>query len=147
MKAPWTKPDEGEKPIDRLDLYKVYRSYIEHEDDLINQRTTWFIQLHSFLIASYGITFAAFVNSFNFDDVDPLMLLFVRVGVILFLSAVTFVGLSSAKAAMNSIQAATFAINSLRNDGNALLQAPKMEGRLLPGLTWGGIDLKPEDDE
>jgi hypothetical protein len=35
-------------------LYKQYREYIVHEDNLINHRSTWIYMIQSFLVASYG---------------------------------------------------------------------------------------------
>jgi hypothetical protein len=134
-----------QKPLDRIELYKIYRSYIEHEDNLINQRTTWFIQLHSFLIASYGIAFAALVNSFNFDDVEPLQLFLVRIAVLFLLLGLTIVGLASANAASKSILAATGAITQLRDRGNAILVGDN-ENSELPGLTRGGLDVLQRDE-
>jgi hypothetical protein len=39
------------------------RSYLEHEDELVNQRTTWFVTLNSLLFAAIGLTFHVFDSS------------------------------------------------------------------------------------
>ena len=36
-----------------LELYKAYRDYIKHEDNLINQRVSRTLLAHGFLVASY----------------------------------------------------------------------------------------------
>ena len=38
-----------------LSYYETLRSYIQHEDDLINSRLTWSLTVHGFLFAIYGI--------------------------------------------------------------------------------------------
>jgi hypothetical protein len=40
---------------DILGLYDRFRSYVEHEDGLINSRLTWSLTVHGFLFAMYGI--------------------------------------------------------------------------------------------
>ena len=122
-----------------VQLHQLYRDYIKHEDDLINQRTTWFIQLHSFLIAAYGVAFVAIVSSFNFTNVDPLVADCSRALGALFLFAITCVGMSSALSASRSVAAASHAIDTLARTGNALIGG-RPDGHLFPRLTWGGAD-------
>jgi hypothetical protein len=38
-----------------LSLYNVYRDYMKHEDDLINQRASWHLLLQGFLFATFGV--------------------------------------------------------------------------------------------
>jgi hypothetical protein len=38
-----------------LRLYEIHREYIEHEDDLINHRSTWHLLLQGFLFAAFGV--------------------------------------------------------------------------------------------
>jgi hypothetical protein len=40
----------------RLSLYENFRSYVRHEDGLINNRMTWLLSIHGFLYATYGFT-------------------------------------------------------------------------------------------
>ncbi len=37
------------------DLYGIYRDYMKHEDDLINQRSTWHLLIQGFLFATFGV--------------------------------------------------------------------------------------------
>lgn len=36
-------------------LYNIYRDYMKHEDDLLNQRTTWLLVIQGFLFATVGV--------------------------------------------------------------------------------------------
>lgn len=35
-------------------LYQIYRDYLIHEDDLMNQRSTWHLLIQGFLFATFG---------------------------------------------------------------------------------------------
>jgi hypothetical protein len=39
------------------ELYVLYRDYIKHEDELINARISWMINIQSFLIATFGFSY------------------------------------------------------------------------------------------
>ena len=39
------------------EMYKAHREYVVHEDDFVNQRTTWAITIESFVIAIFGLTY------------------------------------------------------------------------------------------
>lgn len=52
--APGIGPDEHEHANN---LYTAHRDYIVHEDDLVNQRTTWAITIESFVIAIFGLAY------------------------------------------------------------------------------------------
>ena len=43
------------QPSEILTYYERMRSYLEHEDDLINSRLTWSLTIHGFLFATFGI--------------------------------------------------------------------------------------------
>ncbi len=51
------KPDDQQQQESTYELYKLYRSYIEHEDDLINQRISALLTVQSFLIGTYGFSY------------------------------------------------------------------------------------------
>src|SRR5277367_5635067 len=38
-----------------LDLYRILRSQIEHEDNLVGSRISWFVTSQSFLFSAYAI--------------------------------------------------------------------------------------------
>jgi hypothetical protein len=41
--------------ISEIQYYQIIRSQIEHEDNLINQRLSWFVAAHAFLFSAYAI--------------------------------------------------------------------------------------------
>src|ERR687892_61360 len=41
--------------ISRIEYYQIIRSQIEHEDNLINQRLSWFVAAQAFLFSAYAI--------------------------------------------------------------------------------------------
>lgn len=132
----------GGKFDDGVRLFELYRGYIEHEDALVDARTTWFIQLHSFLIASYGLIFAAVVTTFSedFDTVKARLGLQVVSGLLLL--AITLIGFGSSRAAHLSVKAAGIAVSELKARGNAAIAAYDSDS-ILPPLTGGG---SPEAD-
>ena len=46
---------EGNETRDRLAYYAAMRSYVQHEDELINSRLTLSLTVHGFLFAAYGL--------------------------------------------------------------------------------------------
>ena len=38
-------------------VYRIFREYLQHEDHLINHRTTWLITIQSFLWATFGFSY------------------------------------------------------------------------------------------
>src|SRR5437763_1604980 len=48
---------------DTRDLYRIFRSYIAHEDDLINQRQTWNLTIQGFLFAAYAFSLQKLVEA------------------------------------------------------------------------------------
>jgi hypothetical protein len=41
--------------ISGIQYYRIIRSQIEHEDNLINQRLSWFVAAQAFLFSAYAI--------------------------------------------------------------------------------------------
>jgi hypothetical protein len=48
-------PSGEQKSISMLDLYHLFRSRVEHEDNLIVQRLSWLVASQSFLFTAYAI--------------------------------------------------------------------------------------------
>ncbi len=147
--APTRAQPEGVAPDDAwlLERYKLFRSYLEHEDNLVNHRTTWFIQLHSFLIASYGLIFSSLVTIKLDRSIENVAASYFLAGLAAaVLVAITIIGLISAKTTQKSVIAAVKAIRELENDWDALLlgvAGPQFaRGHKLypslPGLSGGG---------
>ena len=45
--------------ISRIEYYQIIRSQIEHEDNLINQRLSWFVTAQAFLFSAYAVLLSA----------------------------------------------------------------------------------------
>ena len=132
--APPAPTKSAPKEPDR-ELYCIYRDYVAHEDDLINNRAGWFIQLHSFLIASYGIVVASVITTFfpsEHASVPAILPQLVACGLLL---GITIIGASSGTALL-SISAADAAIRSLRRKWEELPGTDAMTE--LPSMTGGG---------
>src|SRR5207248_6764479 len=43
------------EPVSGIEYYQIIRAQIEHEDNLINQRLSWFVAAQSFLFTAYAI--------------------------------------------------------------------------------------------
>lgn len=140
-----TKPDETTvDSADQLRLFELYRDYIKHEDELINHRVGWFIQLHSFLIASYGIIFAALVTTFSAQGAPAFGGVAIQVLAAALLVGIALIGLESAGAAEGSIAAAHDAITSLNQSWKAQV-ARWGEGCSLPDIIRGARRLDSKE--
>ena len=115
------------------ELYTLYRDYIKHEDSLINNRVGWFIQLHSFLIASYGILFSALLASFFPSGKAAAGAGDIQAIACYLFYAVAAVGSASSIAAIFSISAAQSAISTLESGWKTI---PRTQ--TLPGIVGGG---------
>lgn len=123
------------------EIYKIHRDYVQHEDKLIYHRTTAFIMIQSFLLATFGFTYqkkyeiAAELFSHN-----PTLSLS-SLGSITgeyngFLVILALVGAATSFIAWRSIQAAVDAINALEKNWVSVIN--NKQPPHLPGLTGGG---------
>jgi hypothetical protein len=48
-------PHIADTPLPQIDYYRIIRGQLEHEDDLISGRLSWFIASQSFLFSAYAI--------------------------------------------------------------------------------------------
>ncbi len=121
-------------------IYKIYRGYIEHEDTLINHRTTWLITIQSFLWATFGFSYqkkyemfvkiresAVCQNSFGLAPAEFNGFLFI----------LAVVGFSTAFVSLISVSAAVSAIGELKKEWGTLA-ATWPDAVLLPKITGGG---------
>jgi len=123
-------PDEP-KPHE---TYEAFRSYVRHEDSLVNSRLSWNLTVQGFLFAGYGVL-AQKAFEFCADGKTPIgpfnslrstMLVLGLLGVMI--SLTSFVG----------ICAANMATRKVRKQWQAKIDAsPKLKG-LFPALTGGG---------
>lgn len=137
--------------------YELYRSYIQHEDNLVNHRTTWLITTQSFLIATFGLSYQKKYEmahkimelSFCQKAIDALERPIIEYNI--FLLVLAFSGFSIAILTIYSVRAAQNAIfslqgkwnsinfiwrNRMKDDGNAQLFD------LFPEIIGGGSDTE-----
>jgi hypothetical protein len=130
------------KRDDSLDsLYRIHRDYIQHEDTLVNQRTTWLITIQAFLIATFGFSYqklfevAEKMNGRDtpvaVDQLGPIASEYKT-----FLAALAIVGVVTSFAAFFSIIAARRAVGAIAKNWETV---PRRGGSdYLPGITGGG---------
>jgi hypothetical protein len=87
-----------------LEVYSLLREYIQHEDNLINHRTTWFLTLNSFLFAIVGIL----------ANVSEEPKLFRPSEVLLFLIMISTIGIVVSATSGMSVYAAYNSIKALK---------------------------------
>jgi hypothetical protein len=110
-------------------LFKIYRDYMKHEDDLLNHRTTWLLVIQGFLFATLGV-----LGEWILPNKTPDLLRTERQFLVFVLA---IVGLTIASVAYLSIKAANDAIDSLEKKWNNL--RIRYEGwELLPDIAGGG---------
>ncbi len=124
---PATAPDQR-KDLNRLKvLYDIYRDYMKHEDDLLNQRSTWHLLIQGFLFATLGVLGEWQTATLHFER-ENLVYVLAGVGVAISLS----VGIST--------EAANDAIEALCNRWTERIHQefePEVLS-LLPALAGGG---------
>jgi hypothetical protein len=131
----YVPPDSAHSWGKLHELYDIYRDYMKHEDDLINQRTTWHNVLQGFLFATLAVV-EKWQASTGFDPIATQRLYVVVI--------VAAAGILIAYFAWKSIHAAHLAINNLRE------RWPKMGGPFpdfpyLPNLAGGGSEKAVRD--
>lgn len=112
-------------------LYDIYRDYMKHEDDLLNQRSTWHLLIQGFLFATLGVIGEWQVAQ---RGPDPL---YTERGFLVYVLAI--VGVVIAYAAFVSIKAANDAIDSLEARWLLITGAYERQTKyLLPAIAGGG---------
>jgi hypothetical protein len=89
------------------ELYKVYRDYMKHEDDLLNQRTTWLLVIQGFLFATLAVLGEWVSPKDPLSDLlrtERLYLIYVLVGVGIFIAVAAFISILAANEAIDSLQ-------------------------------------------
>src|ERR1017187_4457903 len=128
--------------LDMIELYKVYRSYEEHENHLINQRTTWLVDMQSGLVPTFGFSFQKYyeISERITENHDKELIEKAMTSLgnryQIFLLILCVIGAVSGVAAYRSIRAATDAQKALRSAWNKVERVrPCPE---LPPLAGGG---------
>lgn len=124
-----------------VDLYRLYRSQEEHENDLINHRTTWLVTIQSVLIATFGFSFQKFYEIAKSSNALVQESITLRYEV--FLMVLCVIGLSSCIFAYLSVKAGSDAQIKVRKEWSLLRL--KMPDVGLPPLAGGGHDLNDPD--
>jgi hypothetical protein len=89
---------------DPAEVWRDIRLYIQHEDGLINIRTTWFLTINGFLYAALAITVAAEVQ----NGLSPVSTAFAQL-------VIAVVGVTVSITTSQSVSAAYGAIKELKN--------------------------------
>lgn len=123
------------------DVYKLHRAYIEHEDRLINHRTTWLITIQSFLMATFGFTYqkrfeVAAELHHKGENLSSLGAISDEYS--LFMVALALIGLAVSLLALVSVRAAAKSIGKLDTSWNRYI-GPNPPPHF-PGVTGGGDD-------
>jgi hypothetical protein len=126
--------DQEENPKTKLTIeehYKIYRAYLEHEDDLLNHRSTWHITAQGFFFTALGVLLQWKPDKNSVDDLQ-----FLR-GFVLWL--LPFLGMTVAVAAFSSITAAHAALNRLSDDWDLTIRPSyDLPDLILPQLAGAG---------
>ncbi|MFN9622899.1 MAG: hypothetical protein ACK587_08730 [Cyanobacteriota bacterium] len=112
-------------------LYDRYRSKIEHEDNLINQRIMWMITLHGLLFTAFGFSLSAEATSLSYINTAPAAYKLFKSNLTDLRNAMIWIGMGSSVTAFIGVVAAFRAIRddeteirNLDNSGTAILRNP-----------------------
>jgi hypothetical protein len=139
-----------------IEMYELFRSYVKHEDTLIDHRTTWLIYIQSFLLATFGFSyqkkFEVYANACSGRNATDLVKagcnaadqLRQTMGKLphqynVFLLVMCIVGVGVSIASWVSIRAAVSALSSLDEkwEKNAFDEAERAQLAFLPFITGG----------
>lgn len=97
--------------------YRIFRSYIEHEDNLINNRVTWNLAVQGFLFATYGFSLqnlAEVEANPNFAAQIKLSHSVMQLKILVL--AIPLVGFALSLGVFFAVRAAQIALKKLRED-------------------------------
>lgn len=130
---------ELKRDLDAEAIYLIYRSYVEHEDELIHHRTTTLVTTQSFLLATLGICYQKRfeVAATFFDQHRSLSSIgLVNIEFSGLMLSLAIIGLASSVIAIFSLRAAKAALQKLEIDWRKI--AVRRSITYLPRLTGGG---------
>ncbi|MGD9784084.1 MAG: hypothetical protein AB7U49_05285 [Hyphomicrobiaceae bacterium] len=126
-----------------IEIYKIYRSYEEHENDLLNHRTGWLVTVQSVLLATFGFSFQKHLEilqkvlavppSAEKADMQNALFQFK-----IFLAALAIIGVVTCWGSYRSIKAARDAQIALRDKYNVEHKAKVDVTLKLPPIAGGG---------
>lgn len=126
-----------------IKIYDVFRKYVEHEDNLINHRTNWFVIIQSVLIATFGYSLQMYYQVmekfFGNPNHKNYEYFFNNINSRYFLSLVFFciIGVVTSIFALLSINAARLSLISIKEKWD-LKHATKSDADELPIIVGGG---------
>jgi len=115
-------PKEPASFSDIIAYYSCLRSYVEHEDGLINYRLTWSLTVHGFLFATFGLLAAKVVDllvEIHKTPIDPVLVRFTFTGLSVFQFTIASFGAFVGYQSRRAIVAAHNAILHIFAIGNA----------------------------
>jgi hypothetical protein len=98
-----------------LDHYRIIRGQIEHEDDLIGSRISWFVTSQSFLFSAYAIIATSITPGSVTNGTDPKHTL---------LTIIPAIGIITSILLLLTVVSGFEAMNKLRSRWNGLGIAP-----------------------
>lgn len=120
---------ERQRSMEKVEIYKLFRDYVKHEDELINRRMSWNLTLHGFLFAAYGLSLQM-VN----QGAQP----GVAIAALSLLYLLPIIGIVVAFLGWRSIKAAQKAIKNLRLQWECRI-SPQPDV-FFPGLAGAGSE-------
>jgi uncharacterized membrane protein len=146
-------------PVENLDilgLYRIFRDYLQHEDNLINSRLTWSLTVHGFLFACYGILLGKLADDFAALQASAHSQLQEHIIVALFCFQLpiallgVFVGFSSWRAIKASHYAIQHLVAIAHHEGQPLkidtcVATVPDKAMLLPRIIAGGAKIERRD--
>ena len=127
-------------------IYEIHRKYLQHEDELVHQRTMSFITIQSFILATFGLTYQKKyeVAEKMFASGKPLTALGSMTSEYNgFLLVLALVGIATSFIAWRSIRAAVRAIYSIEHNWLKIINTRKAD--YFPGMTGGGDGVASRD--
>jgi hypothetical protein len=129
-------------PVKHVEDSKIYfdliRDYVKHEDNLINNRISWFINIQSFLIASVALGVSSVVYIFSKSEFSTSSW-FLTSFVFIFVCIISNMGAFYSEKARLSIQAAEETIGELSRLWNTYADRSRFPH--LPGVAGAGKDV------
>lgn len=128
-------------------IFAIYRDYIEHEDELIHQRSTSLITIQSFILATFGFTYQkkyeVAAKILVEKDKKPIDLGSINNEYNGFLLALALVGVATSFIAWRSVRAAKHALEALSILWSE--HAKSLDVKYLPEITGGGNGSASKD--
>jgi len=136
----------GRRELTKWEHYKIFRDYMQREDELINYRINWNLAIQGFLFATYGFSLQklaevqskaliekgseAALRLGSYADVNHLKAL---------VAVIPWVGGVMAFVVWLAVWGAKMALRQLDTDWNDIRKIKYPAEPFLPGMTGGGV--------